>query len=53
MEREGKALKPTIVGETVTRLMKEQFGKIVDVKFTAEMEQELDEVEAGKTDGWV
>lgn len=52
VEREGKALKPTIVGETVTRLMKEQFGKIVDVKFTAEMEQELDEVEAGKT-GWV
>lgn len=52
VEREGKALKPTIVGETVTRLMKEQFGKIVDVKFTAEMEQELDEVEAGKTE-WV
>lgn len=52
VEREGKALKPTIVGETVTRLMKEQFSKIVDVKFTAEMEQELDEVEAGKTE-WV
>ena len=52
VEREGKALKPTIVGETVTRLMKEQCGKIVDVKFTAEMEQELDEVEAGKTE-WV
>ena len=52
VEREGKALKPTKVGETVTRLMKEQFGKIVDVKFTAEMEQELDEVEAGKTE-WV
>lgn len=52
VEREGKALKPTIVGETVTRLMKEQFGKIVDVKFTAEMEKELDEVEAGKTE-WV
>lgn len=52
VEREGKALKPTIVGETVTRLMKEQFGKIVDVKFTAEMENELDEVEEGKTE-WV
>lgn len=52
VEREGKALKPTIVGETVTRLMKEQFGKIVDVKFTAEMERELDEVEEGKTE-WV
>ena len=52
VEREGKAIKPTIVGETVTRLMKEQFGKIVDVKFTAEMERELDEVEEGKTE-WV
>ena len=52
VEREGKALKPTIVGETVTRLMKEQFGKIVDVKFTADMEKELDEVEEGKTE-WV
>lgn len=52
VEREGKALKPTIVGETVTRLMKEQFAKIVDVKFTAEMERELDEVEEGKTE-WV
>ena len=52
VEREGKALKPTIVGETVTRLMKEQFGKIVDVNFTAEMEKELDEVEEGKTE-WV
>ena len=52
VEREGKAIKPTIVGETVTSLMKEQFGKIVDVKFTAEMERELDEVEEGKTE-WV
>ena len=52
VEREGKAIKPTIVGETVTHLMKEQFGKIVDVKFTAEMERELDEVEEGKTE-WV
>ena len=52
VERDGKALKPTIVGETVNSLMKEQFGKIVDVKFTAEMERELDEVEEGKTE-WV
>ena len=52
VERDQKALKPTIVGETVTRLMKEQFGKIVDVKFTAEMERELDKVEEGKAE-WV
>lgn len=52
VEREQKALKPTIVGETITRLMKEQFTKIVDVAFTAEMEHDLDEVEAGKEE-WV
>lgn len=52
VEREQKALKPTIVGEITTKLMKEQFGKIVDVQFTAGMEQNLDQVEAGKLD-WV
>ena len=31
VEREGKALKPTIVGETVTRLMKEQYGPAMQV----------------------
>ncbi len=52
VEREQKALKPTIVGEITTKLMKEQFGKIVDVQFTAGMERNLDQVEAGKLD-WV
>ncbi len=52
MEREGKALKPTILGEVITKLMEEQFADIVDVEFTARMERGLDEVEEGKTD-WV
>lgn len=52
VEREQKALKPTIVGEITTKLMKEQFGNIVDVAFTAGMEKSLDEIEAGHTD-WV
>ncbi len=52
IEREGKALKPTPLGEITTQLMKEQFPKIVDVKFTAQMEESLDDVESGKTD-WV
>ena len=52
VEREGKALKPTALGEVTTRLMKEQFPEIVDVDFTAHMEQQLDGVESGKTD-WV
>lgn len=52
VERDQKALKPTIVGEITTKLMKEQFAKIVDVAFTAGMEEGLDKVEEGKLD-WV
>ena len=52
VERDGKALKPTALGEVTTKLMEEQFPNIVDVKFTANMEKSLDEVEEGKTD-WV
>ncbi len=52
VEREGKQLKPTTLGEVTTELMKEHFDKIVDVKFTAGMENNLDSVEAGKT-SWV
>lgn len=46
--KEGKALKPTALGETVTGFMTERFENIVDVTFTAKMERELDEVEDGK-----
>ena len=50
VEREGKAIKPTSLGEVVTQLMKDQFQKIVDVAFTAQMEEDLDGVEAGSAD---
>ena len=50
VEREGKALKPTALGEVTTTLMKDLFKDIVDVDFTANMENELDEVESGKMD---
>ena len=52
VEREGKALKPTPLGEITTRLMKEQFPEVVDVEFTANMEHQLDDVDSGKSD-WV
>ncbi len=52
VEREAKALKPTALGEVTTQLMIDQFPKIVDAAFTAQMEQNLDQVEEGKTD-WV
>ena len=47
VEHEGKSLKPTNLGEVITELMKDHFKKIVDAKFTAEMENNLDEVEHG------
>ena len=46
--RENKTLKPTELGEVITKLMKEHFPKIVNIKFTAQVESELDEVEHGK-----
>ena len=48
--KEGKYLRPTPLGEVVTELMKEHFGDIVDLKFTNQMESELDEIESGKAD---
>ena len=50
VERENKSLKPTALGEVTTKLMEEQFAKIVDVTFTANMEKTLDEVEEGNVD---
>lgn len=52
VEHEGKQLKPTNLGEAITQLMQEHFEKIVDAKFTAQMEADLDEVEHGKKE-WV
>ena len=46
--KEGRALRPTPLGEVVTGLMKEKFPDIVDPDFTAQMEGELDKVESGQ-----
>ncbi|MDQ5983704.1 MAG: DNA topoisomerase 1 [Eubacteriales bacterium SKADARSKE-1] len=48
--REGKSLKPTELGEVITKLLKEKFPDIVNVKFTAKMETDLDTIEEGKED---
>lgn len=45
--REGKNLKPTELGILVTRLLEDYFSQVIEVNFTAEMEKQLDEVEAG------
>ncbi|EMC42280.1 type I DNA topoisomerase [Streptococcus mutans] len=44
----SKRFEPTELGEIVNSLIIEFFPDIVDVKFTAEMESKLDEVEVGK-----
>ena len=48
VKREGKSLLPTPTGEITTKLMKESFSDIVNYKFTAEMENDLDRIENGK-----
>ena len=46
--KKDKKLEPTPLGEVVTQLMLERFNDVIDVEFTAGMENKLDEVEAGK-----
>ncbi len=46
--REGKSLAPTPIGEITTKLMIDHFPDIVDYKFTAAMEDDLDEIANGK-----
>lgn len=50
--REQKQLKPTELGEISTKLMKDRFPKIVNTKFTAQMESDLDRIEEGENN-WV
>ena len=46
--KQDKRLAPTALGEIVTDLMVERFNDIIDVEFTAHMENRLDAVEEGK-----
>ena len=48
VEKEEKRLQPTEIGEIVNKLLVEHFSDIVDYDFTAEMEDDLDEVADGK-----
>ena len=48
--RENKRLIPTELGKIVNDMMCKNFPNIVDIAFTAGMEEELDEVEAGKAE---
>ncbi len=48
--REKRQLYPTELGVMITDMMKEYFADIVDIAFTAGMEEQLDQVEEGELD---
>lgn len=48
VEKENKQFVPTELGFTIVDLLKTYFGGIINVDFTAEMEDELDKIAAGK-----
>src|SRR5947209_8378844 len=50
VKKEGGRFTPTELGMVVTDLLLESFDDIFDVKYTARMEEELDEIEEGKMD---
>lgn len=52
VEKEEGYFAPTTVGEVVTNLLAEHFPNIVDVSFTARMEEDLDEIARGEKE-WV
>lgn len=50
VSRKSKQLMPTELGEAIVNLLKEKFKNIVNVKFTAQMESDLDAVGEGEED---
>lgn len=47
VEKENKKLKPTKLGFIVDQFLGKYFSNIINVKFTAKMENELDKIESG------
>ncbi|MCC7496533.1 MAG: type I DNA topoisomerase [Bryobacterales bacterium] len=50
VKKEGGKFNPTELGMVVTDLLVKNFDDIFDVRYTARMEEELDEIEDGKID---
>ena len=48
--RRGSALVPSWLAFSVTRLLEDHFGRLVDYDFTAAMEEDLDRIAAGQQD---
>ncbi|MEA3345162.1 MAG: type I DNA topoisomerase [Chloroflexota bacterium] len=52
VERAGSRLRPTELGTVVCDLLVEHFPNVMDVSFTAQMEEDLDRIAAGERE-WV
>ena len=50
VKKEGGKFHPTELGMVVTDLLLDSFNDLFDVKYTARMEEELDDIEEGKID---
>jgi DNA topoisomerase I len=50
--RQGKALIPSFTAFAVTKLLREHFGDFIETDFTAEMEEDLDEISRGERE-WI
>ena len=50
VSKRGQALVPEWIAFTVTRFLEENFGKLIDYDFTAQMEEDLDQIAGGKLD---
>ena len=48
VEKEGRTLKPTDTGDVVSSFLEKNFSSYISDSFTAEMENELDEIAEGK-----
>lgn len=48
VEKDGRTLKPTDTGDVVSTFLEDNFEKYISDTFTAEMEDELDEIAEGK-----
>jgi DNA topoisomerase-1 len=48
--KKGGALLPTYIGMAVVHLLRDHFSRYVDLKFTAAMEEQLDEIAEGEGD---
>jgi DNA topoisomerase I len=66
VRKESRRFFPTALGEVVVSFLKAHFGEVVDINFTARMEETLDDIAAGRerwcrtvggfleeVDGWV